>query len=264
MTEMSRRRLIGTSLGVAAAAGLGTLAVPGAASAATATAPASKRPPKLAPVPGMRGDRLANEFWYQLDEVALYSPTAEFVDAIMAIKAVFPGDFEVAVAQAWVGDRTAGTYPGGFRDLLLPLRDALEVVSAVQKAVHDTYYPCDWTAFTGAMIDFGQGVLYDPRRGAGAMVHMMNGTPPVGYHTWHAFNRGFQLLGISADFWARYDVLVGLGWALQSTAKPVPDASTNKPLPRETVRRLTREWLTKSPSAADDAFMNFPYPPGIS
>jgi hypothetical protein len=92
---------------------------------------------------------------------------------------------------------------------------------------------------------------------------MMNGNPPVGYHCWHAFNRGFQLLGISPGYWGRYAAINGLGWALQSTAKPARDA-VNQPLPRGTVRRLTREWLTKSPTAIDDAFMNFPYPSGIS
>src|SRR5687767_9754968 len=109
MTEMSRRRLIGTSLGVAAAAGLGTLAVPSAASAAPTAAPARHRPPKLDPVPGMRGDRLANELWYQLDEVTYYNPSDEFVDAIDAVKAVFPGEFEVVVPQTWVDDRKAST-----------------------------------------------------------------------------------------------------------------------------------------------------------
>src|SRR5262249_42957981 len=87
--------------------------------------------------------------------------------------------------------------------------------------------------------------------------------PPPGYHTWHAFNRAFELLGISADYWARFDRLVGLGWALQSTAKPVQEA-VNPALPGDVVARLRRQWLQMTPPEADGAFMSFPSRPGIS
>jgi hypothetical protein len=264
MSDMNRRRLLGVSLSTAAAAGLGLLGAP--ATAASAATPRSC--PPLPPVPGMRGNRRANEVWYQLDEIGLYNPTPEFVTAFKAIRAVlqgrYPGvNFEVAMAAAWIGDRESGTYPDGFRSLFEPVRDAMKVMSDSQIAVYQTYYGHDWPGLTFAMIGFGQGVLYDPRRADGAKVHMMDGTPPPGYHCWHAFNRAFQLLDLSAGFWRRFDPLVGLGWALQSTAKPVEDAD-NTPLARDVVARLTRQWLTMTPEEADQAFMSYPYPAGIS
>jgi hypothetical protein len=264
MSHMSRRRMLGVSLGATAVAGLELLAAP--ATAASAASPRSC--PPLPEVPGMRGNRLANEVWYQLDEVGLYSPSAEFIEAFQAVRGVlsaaYPGiNFEGAMTTAWIVARRGDDYPNSFLSMFEPVRDAMQVMSDVQIGVYNTYYPGNWPGLTRAMIDFGQGILYDPRHPIGAKVHMMDGDPPPGYHTWHAFNRAFQLLDISPRYWGRFDPLVGLGWALQSTAKPVEDAD-NAPLPSSVVAGLARQWLKKTPEESDQAFLSYPYPPGIS
>lgn len=261
---MNRRRVLGVSVGVATAAGLGLLAMPEAAQAAQADPARPDADPPLPPVPGMRGDRKANEVWYQLDQVGYYHPKQEFIDALTAIaKAVGNEDVEVGVAEAWYKDRLAGTYPGGFRKLLLPVRDSLRLVADTEAAVFNRYYRRDRPGLVSAMADFGQGILFDPRRPVGNRVHMMDGNPPPGFHAWHAFNRAFEFLGISPHWWRSFDPLVGFGWAVQSTAKPVQE-TVNTPLPADVVCALADHWLGLTADQLDDAFMTFPYPAGIS
>ena len=47
----------------------------------TAHGATDRKPRGLPPVPGMLGDRRANELWYQLDEISLYHPSQEVQDA---------------------------------------------------------------------------------------------------------------------------------------------------------------------------------------
>jgi hypothetical protein len=265
--SLNRRRVLGVSLGATAAVGSALLL--GAPHAAAATATATARPfcpdPVIPVVPGMVGDPRANQLWYELDEVGFFNPSQEFIDAIVAIgTALGNPDVEVGMAQAWRNDRLAGTYPGSFITLMKPLRAQLKVLSDIQAAVYREYYNCDRPGLISAMAGFGQGILFDPRRPANSKVHMMNGKPPVGYLAWHAFNRAFALLGIKSAFWNGFDPIVGFGWVLQSTTKPVTDADNNPPLPAATVVKLARQWLRMSPRQLDDAFMSFPYPAGIS
>jgi hypothetical protein len=92
---------------------------------------------------------------------------------------------------------------------------------------------------------------------------MMDGTPPLGYHVWHAFNRVFGFLHIDAGFWNKWDPVVAYGWAVQSTAKPVADAH-NPPLPPPVLAALAAKYLLMPPAQIDQAFTSVPYPPGIS
>jgi hypothetical protein len=263
IAEMDRRRMLGVSFSAAAIAGLGLLRAAPSAAASVATPPACIDAP-IPVVPGMSGDPRANQCWYELDEVGLYHPSQQFLDAVGAVvQAVGNPDIEVGIAEAWRNDRLAGTYPGGFISIFAPLKQQLKVLSDIEGAVFDKYYGCDPRGLVSAMADFGQGVLYDPRRPAGALVHMMDGTPPVGYHAWHAFNRAFAFVGVAPRRWNKFDQLTAFGWAVQSTAKPVADTH-NPPLPAAVMRRLARTWLHMRPDEIDQAFMNFPYPPGIA
>ena len=217
-------------------------------------------------VPGMTGSPRANQCWYTLNQVGYYNPSQQFTDATAAVAqalGVSSENLEVGIAEAWIDDRLAGTYPGGFISVMAPVRDDLKVLSDIERAVFLEFYGCDPPGLVGAMAGFGQGILYDPRGPVGGEVHMMKGTPPVGYHAWHAFNRAFAFLGISSEYWNRFDPVVAFGWAVQSTAKPVQDAH-NPPLPAATVRKLAVQWLHMRPGQIDDAFMSFPYPAGIS
>src|SRR6266700_2785914 len=108
--EMDRRRMLGMSLGAAAIAGLGLLrAAPSAAADVTGSACPD---PTIPVVPGMSGDPRANQCWFELDEVGLYHPSQEFIDAVTAVAEVLGNpDVEVGIAEAWRDDRLAGTYP---------------------------------------------------------------------------------------------------------------------------------------------------------
>lgn len=261
--NLSRRRLLGGALGVSAILGAGLVGRPARALADDGPV-ADCANPVIPVVPGMAGDPRANELWYQLDQATLFAATPEFQQAIADVStALGTPEIEGAVAELYFNTRNAGTYPNAFVSVFAPVRDQMEVISATQVSVFETYYGCDPRGLIGAMADFGQGILYDPRRPAGSIDHMMNGHPPIGYHTWHAFNRAFAFLGISPGYWNRFDRLAVFGWAVQSTAKPVTDAH-NPPLPQDVLRALAKQYLRMPPNQVDEAFMSFPYPPGIS
>jgi hypothetical protein len=262
-TNLSRRRLLGGTLGASVILGAGLV---GRAPRALANDGPVRgcANPVIPVVPGMSGDPRANELWYQLDQVTFFAATPEFKQAIADVgTALGSPQVEEAIAKLYINIRNAGTYPDAFVSVFAPVRDQMEVISTTQVSVFETYYGCDPHGLIGAMADFGQGILYDPRRGAKSIDHMMNGNPPIGYHTWHAFNRAFAFLGIAAGFWNKFDPLVAFGWAVQSTAKPVTDAH-NPPLPKDVVRALAKQYLRMPPRRIDEAFMSVPYPPGIS
>jgi hypothetical protein len=252
---VDRRGLLRASLGLAAFAG--TTAVLGAGRAAAApTEP-------LPEVPGMLGDRLANEFWYRFDQYTAYAISPELAEAYAVLRSRFDR-FERDVYFAWRDTSAAGTYPAAFVEFVTPIRPQLEVLSREQLIAFDELYhrhdPRLVTAFTA----FGEGVLFDPRLAPRQQeVHTMNGKPPVGYHTWHAFIRAMMLLGIDRRRWQAIAPLNALAWAVQTVAKPdtrVP----SPPLPTATVRRLTRCWLPKDIARLDADFLSFPYPAGMS
>ena len=251
--NIDRRRMLGVTAGVAA------IAVLGAANAPQARAASTRDP--LPPVPGMLGDRRANELWYQFDKATWHEATQEFKDAWAAVKAYFNGgDAEMAMVMAWMEDMKSDAYPAGYLQLVTPIKEPLRVVSRVQIEVFDRFYAHDRSGLAGAFADFGQGVLYDPRVPG---VHSMNGAPaPAGYHIWHAILRAQMFLGIDVQKWCQIDQMVGLGWALQSIAKP-SQTDPNPPLPREVVRRQSRKWLSLSSAELDRAFLSQPYPEDI-
>ncbi|GAA3132229.1 MULTISPECIES: hypothetical protein [Nonomuraea] len=250
---MDRRRMLGVSAGAAAAT------VVGAATAGQAAATPGHR---LPPVPGMKGDRVANEFWYAFDQATWHEASQEFKDAWAAVKAYFDGgDAELAMVLAWMEDMQSPSYPAGYVNLVKPIKEPLRVVSRIQLEVFDRFYPLHHPhsrdRLASAFADFGQGVLYDPRIEG---VHSMNGQPaPAGYHIWHAILRAQTFLGIDAWKWQIIDPMVGLGWGLQSIAKP-SQKEWNPPLPRHVVREQSRKWLRRSPRELDRAFLSQPYP----
>lgn len=79
LNTMDRRSALRAALGVAGAAAAASLvgAVPAEAH--------GRHHPLLPDVPGMVGDRWANEFWYQYDEISYFTPTQEMKDAVAAI-----------------------------------------------------------------------------------------------------------------------------------------------------------------------------------
>ena len=224
----------------------------GTASAATES--------RLPPVPGMLGDRKANELWYQIDEVALYNQAQEVKDAYAAIFAYFgaPGFFQFYTR--WLELSQLPEYPRNYTEFVTPIKEPLKVISRLQLGVIDSLYRYDDQGLVGAFAAFGQGVLFDPRRApVESEVHTMDGDPPDGYHLWHSILRATMVLDIDKHRWARIDPLIGYAWALQSIAKP-DHRHVNPGLPSAQVRALARSWLTRDVTQLDLDFRTRPYP----
>jgi hypothetical protein len=228
--------------------------------ATPAQATARKIATDLPAVPGMLGDRRANELWYQFDEVTMYKSSRELTDAYIAIGELFGGDVERSVLARWQELSKSPEYPHNYAQLVAPVRGALEVLSRAQLDVFDAYYRKRGFGLASAFIDFGQGVLFDPRRAdVESEVHSMNGNPPRGYHTWHAYMRAMMLLGVDTERWESIATYNALAWAIQTVAKP-DLRKVNPALPRVTVARLAANWLPRSPRQLDADFQSFPYP----
>ncbi|MGW3994601.1 hypothetical protein [Amycolatopsis sp. NPDC004772] len=246
---MDRRSLL--KGGVAAVAGVAL------ASAATGTALADTG---LPPVPGMLGDRRANELWYQLDEIALYHPSQAVTDAYTALSEHLLAHAPEGLYEKWRELSREPAYPKNYAEFAKPVEAALRTLSTLQLDNFDRFYRGDEAGLVKAFADFGQGVLYDPRRAPEeSEVHTMNGNPPGSYHFWHAVLRAQTVLGIDRHRWVRIDPMIGFAWALQSIAKP-DHRHVNPGLPREQVRALARHWLPRSPAQLDRDFQASPYP----
>ncbi|MFB6814000.1 Tat pathway signal sequence domain protein [Streptomyces sp. NPDC056347] len=252
---MDRRGVLKAAAGIAGAAAAATVA-------ATLPAAAHTRPRTAFPdVPGMVGDRRANEFWYEYDERFYFNPTPELVEAVDTITQPFGGFTKVDIG--WAATRSGGRYPRSFLELVAPSRDAFVLLSDAQRDVYREFYGNDPHGLVRAFQDFGQGVLFDPRRSEGNKVHMMNFTPPDfthAYHRWHPFLAAFRLLDIDVKWWTHINRLAGTAWELQALAQPAIDANDNKRLPGRTVRAVTTKWLHRTPAQLDTAFDTFPYP----
>ncbi|MFF4570657.1 Tat pathway signal sequence domain protein [Streptomyces sp. NPDC001410] len=256
LNTLDRRGALRAALGVAGAAAAATLI-----GAAPASAAPKRCHPSLPDVPGMVGDRWANEFWYQYDEMSYYTPSQEMKDAVTAITTPFGGFTKTY--DAWLATRKSGRYPRSFLELIQPNKDAFEVLSRNQLAVYDQFYGRDPRGLVFAFQEFGQGTLFDPRRPVGQKVHMMNYTPPEpthAYHRWHPFLAGFVLLGIEPRWWTHVNRLAGAAWELQSLAQPITDHTDNPHLPKHTVRHITAKWLRRDRDELDAAFDISPFP----
>jgi hypothetical protein len=263
--NFDRRSLLRASVVTAAAVGVGVgvgVVAPGASASGAPVATAGATIPI---VPGMTGDPRANEFWYQYDEVFLLNRPQEIADALVAVRDAMGGSI-FNIRLLWSSHRAAGTYPDGFIEAVAPAREPLAFLSQRELEVFDAYYRCDPRGMATGFVEFGEGVLYDPRRADGLKVHMMNtspGVPPQAYHLWHAILRARMLLGVDTARWAEIDPFIGLAWAAQSVAKPVTDAHNPWLQPR-VVADLKRSWLRKDPRQLDTEFDSSPYPLGIS
>lgn len=258
LNTMDRRGALRFALGVAGAAATANLI--GAAPAA-AHSPGRGGDRGLPEVPGLVGDRWANEFWYQYDEMSYYTPSQEMSDAVKAITTPFGGFTKTY--DAWVETRKSGRYPRSWVELVKPNKAAFEVLSREQLKVYDKFYGRDQRGLLFAFQEYGQGTLFDPRRPVGQKVHMMNYTPPEpthAYHRWHPFLASFALLGIEGRWWTNVNRLVGVAWELQSLALPITDKADNPHLPQRTVRHITKKWLGRDRYELDLAFDNSPFP----
>jgi hypothetical protein len=217
----------------------------------------------LPPVPGMLGDRRANEMWYQLDLKTLYDPVPGIFDAYLAINeyAAAEGGVDAGPLVVWLRTYRAAGYPETFRDWAAPIKEPLALISTVLLENFDAFYARRSPNLTGAFGDFAQGVLYDPRHIDA--IHSMDGDPPIGYPVWHAYTRAMMVLGLSTEHWKEILPLIAFACELQLKAKP-DQTNVNPPQPPSVVRRAAATTLHLSTAKLDAYYLTFPYPPGLS
>ena len=123
-------------------------------------------PVHLPHVPGMLGNRRANEMWYQLDQKTLYDPVPGIRQAYLAINkyAAKYGGVDVGPLVVWLMTYKAPGYPGSFRSWAAPIAKPLAFISDVLLSNFEDYYSLCSTNLVNAFGWFGEGVLYDPRR----------------------------------------------------------------------------------------------------
>jgi hypothetical protein len=258
MTHLQRREVLRGAIAVGAATGLALVA----GAPAQASPPEGSGPgPDLPEVPGMYGDRLANELWYTYEMVFVYQATLDTRWAYKAISDAAGLRF-FDMIDLYLRTRRQGTYPQAFYDRVAPARDSYAYLSRLQLDIYRQFYDRDWRSLALAFIAFGEGSLYDPRMPVDK-VHTMNygrnGAPPRNYHTWHAIIRAMTMLDIDVEEWNMVDRFVGMGWAAQSIARPITNA-VNPPLDRKIALELLKQWRHRSPDEMDVAFDAFPYP----
>ena len=191
---------------------------------------------------------IGRRFWFEFDEATLHD--ADFMNIVIRAGA--------ARAQTdYRQTRTAGTYPNAFRDRFLPRRADWEAIADLQRRVIGEFLGDDWADVQAAIKDFGQGTLFDndPDRPDGDRIHMMDGQTGnqlVGYHRWHASIRAIQLLGIGdAEWFENLNRLVGLGWGVQSFAKPRQQDKPNPAIAAADLQQLCDAWLPLTPERRD-------------
>jgi hypothetical protein len=258
--HLKRRQILGASAAVALGLGAGALGATGQATAANDDAGRDPRV-SLPPVPGMLGDRRANEMWYQLDQDTLYDPVPGIIDAYLAINdyAADFGGVDAGPLVVWLQDYNASGYPGTYREWAAPITAPLTLISRTLLHAFDRFYARRGIGLIRAFTYFAEGVLYDPRRPEDP-IHSMDGVVPIGYPVWHAYARAMMLLNIDAERWREVLPVLGYGCALQLIAKP-DQTKVNPPQPTSVILKTAAKMLPMNVNQLDAFYQTFPYPP---
>jgi hypothetical protein len=75
----------------------------------------------LPPVPGMLGDRRANELWYQLDEISLYHPSQEVQDAYAVLFPFIQQNAPEGLYEKWRELSREPAYPKNYAEFAKPV-----------------------------------------------------------------------------------------------------------------------------------------------
>jgi hypothetical protein len=192
---------------------------------------------------------IGRRFWFEFDDATLHDP--DFMNIVFSAGAA-------GAQNDYKNMRGQGTYPAAFKQKFSPRRADWIRIADLQTTMIGNLLGNDWADIQRAFEDFGQGVLLDtdPQRQAdGDAIHMMDAqtnNPPVGYHRWHACIRSIQLLEIGdSDWWEKLDQVLGLGWSIQSLAKPKQQNTPNTPLPQGDLQDLRNAWLALAPDRRD-------------
>jgi hypothetical protein len=188
-------------------------------------------------------------FWFKFDEATLHDPN--FMNTVFSAGAA-------GAQNDYKSTRSANTYPAAFKQKFAARRADWVKIADLQTTMIGNLLGNDWADIQAGFEDFGQGTLLDPdpqRQADGNSIHMMDGqvgTQLVGYHRWHACIRAIQLLEIGDSYWwENLDRVLGLGWGVQSLAKPKQQNTANPPLAAGDLQDLRDAWLGLAPERRD-------------
>jgi hypothetical protein len=213
---------------------------------------------------------VATAFWSDLDTTFKYNPSDEIQQLYLNLFSSPGSPFDFSrLLKIWRAQRAAGTYPGGYLTQITPLKNPIMRLAELQLQVFARHFGSERTLERTSFELFGEGVLFDDGRPVGDKVHLMDtcgpANPPIGYHRWHVFARGVQLLdstpsAVNRQRWMEIDREIGLAWAIQSELKPIPDSRTNPPIAANRLSSLRAVWGAQNADGLDTAFDAFPYP----
>ncbi|MEJ0037748.1 MAG: hypothetical protein WDO68_17020 [Gammaproteobacteria bacterium] len=200
-------------------------------------------------------------FWFDFDQQTLWSRIPELQAAFGEIFSKIPGPALTNIVDLFRGTVSAGTYPQAFADTVKTAANGFLKCAEIQLRVIDQHFPGDRDSVRLAFEDFGQGVLYDPRRAANPMyrthiIHMMDGSPSdwVGFHRWHAFIRAQIACGAPSDRWLHLLRCVALAWSIQTEADPKVDQPGNAGLSPARLAAHRAFWDRATEDDIDSAF----------
>lgn len=191
-----------------------------------------------------------NEFWFEFDRRTKYTPA--FAPTLMAAKA-----FDIQ--DIWHAARKVGSYPADLVAFVNQARPAWEAIAEVQTSTIAEFFQADRTMLRLAFEDFGQGIMLDtrePRKSNNDCIHMMDtgGSPPIGYHRWHASIRAIQTFSPDT-LWADLAQNNGLAWAIQSHGRPKQSkVKANPPIDAKDLAAIRQAWLALTQDQLDKQY----------
>jgi hypothetical protein len=203
--------------------------------------------------------QMGNDFWFDFDNATLWHRTPEIAGAIQRAYANVGG--LDALADIFDASFATKDHPSLFVKAITPGKDGFVDLAKAQQKIITAHFGNDGELLQSAFQDFGQGILYDPRRAklTQHIIHMMDGTPDtwVGYRRWHAFCRAAMLSGADQGFWLQLLRLIAVAWGIQTEADPVIDKPDNPSLDPKRLKVLSDFWLSADLNLLDRAFVQF-------
>jgi hypothetical protein len=146
-------------------------------------------------------------------------------------------------------------YEKSFTADMLPYKKGIITLANDQSGIIAKYL--DLSEIQQAFEVFGQGVIFDERRGT---VHKMDGRFPrdlVGYRRWHGFIRATIVIGEDSDFWLKVDRYLLLAYLLQSKLQPLDTKKDNPFIDKETLAEYQSDCMSLDLKNLDEAFSDY-------
>jgi hypothetical protein len=222
----------------------------------------------------------ASDFFFAFDNYFLWKG-AQHPELQQAYGQAFGVDGIDGFYNQFRKKRKNNTYPQALINYFQGRKASIDFIAQKQSAMLDQYFQGQPENERQAYAEFGQGIIYDPRRakeeyrdGTEFMViHTMDAKhdpggyiPPVGYHRWYGFVRVFTLLnGYNDGRWLEIARNISLAWAIQSKLRPTGSSSdglnpNNPPLDSTELQNLKDQCGLATFTDLDTLFDHKPFP----